>query len=155
VWHTAEELGMVGSRWFTDHPTVPLDRIVAQLNVDMIGRGGRRDLRTAAPGYVQLIGSRGCPPSSATSWETVTASGRPPFTFDYQYDATAIRSSTTAAATTTCTRASASRSSSSPPAATATTTCRRTRCSTSTSEARPRVAPHPRHRMNVANLRSA
>ena len=27
--------------WFTDHPTVPRDSIVAQLNIDMIGRGER------------------------------------------------------------------------------------------------------------------
>lgn len=28
----------VGSQWFVDHPTVPLDRVVANINVDMIGR---------------------------------------------------------------------------------------------------------------------
>jgi hypothetical protein len=38
VWHAGEELGLYGSRYFADHPTVPLDRIVAQLNMDMIGR---------------------------------------------------------------------------------------------------------------------
>ena len=38
VWHTGEEQGLWGSRYFTEHPTVPLDRIVAQLNIDMIGR---------------------------------------------------------------------------------------------------------------------
>jgi hypothetical protein len=39
VWHTGEEQGLWGSRYFTEHPTVPLDRVVAQLNIDMIGRG--------------------------------------------------------------------------------------------------------------------
>jgi len=38
VWHTAEEKGLVGSDYFTQHPTVPLDRIVADINLDMIGR---------------------------------------------------------------------------------------------------------------------
>src|SRR5262249_8057173 len=38
VWHTGEEFGLYGSEYFADHPTVPLDHIVAQLNVDMIGR---------------------------------------------------------------------------------------------------------------------
>jgi hypothetical protein len=38
VWHTAEEQGLLGSQFFTSHPTVPLDSIVAQLNADMIGR---------------------------------------------------------------------------------------------------------------------
>jgi Zn-dependent M28 family amino/carboxypeptidase len=31
---TAEEKGLLGSEWFAAHPTVPLDRIVAVLNVD-------------------------------------------------------------------------------------------------------------------------
>ena len=38
VWHTAEEKGLFGSEYFTEHPTVPRDSIVAQINVDMIGR---------------------------------------------------------------------------------------------------------------------
>jgi hypothetical protein len=38
VWHVGEEKGLWGSRYFTEHPTVPLDRIITQLNIDMIGR---------------------------------------------------------------------------------------------------------------------
>jgi Peptidase family M28 len=38
VWHAGEELGLYGSRYFADHPTVPIDHIVAQLNMDMVGR---------------------------------------------------------------------------------------------------------------------
>jgi Zn-dependent M28 family amino/carboxypeptidase len=38
VWHAGEEEGLWGSRYFTDSPTVPLENIIAQLNVDMIGR---------------------------------------------------------------------------------------------------------------------
>ena len=34
---------MWGSGYFTDHPTIPRDSIVAQLNIDMIGRGGSKD----------------------------------------------------------------------------------------------------------------
>jgi Zn-dependent M28 family amino/carboxypeptidase len=35
---SGEEKGLLGSRWFTDHPTIPLDRVVANVNIDMIGR---------------------------------------------------------------------------------------------------------------------
>jgi hypothetical protein len=35
---SAEEMGLLGSDWFVDHPTIPLDRVVAMLNMDMIGR---------------------------------------------------------------------------------------------------------------------
>jgi len=34
----AEEKGMLGSKHWTAHPTVPLEQVVAALNVDMIGR---------------------------------------------------------------------------------------------------------------------
>jgi Zn-dependent M28 family amino/carboxypeptidase len=38
VFHGAEERGLIGSRWFVSHPTVPLNKVVAVLNADMIGR---------------------------------------------------------------------------------------------------------------------
>ncbi len=34
----AEEKGLWGSKYFATHPTVPLDRVVAALNMDMLGR---------------------------------------------------------------------------------------------------------------------
>src|SRR6185436_1894174 len=36
VWHAGEESGLYGSRYFADYPTVPIDKIVAELNIDMI-----------------------------------------------------------------------------------------------------------------------
>jgi len=38
VWHGAEERGLLGSRWYSAHPTVDLKSVVAVLNGDMIGR---------------------------------------------------------------------------------------------------------------------
>ena len=38
VWHGAEERGLLGSRWYSAHPTVDLKAVVAVLNGDMIGR---------------------------------------------------------------------------------------------------------------------
>ncbi len=35
---SAEELGVLGSSWFVNHPPVPLGSIVAMLNFDMVGR---------------------------------------------------------------------------------------------------------------------
>jgi hypothetical protein len=58
VWHTAEEKGLLGSRWYADHPTVSRDSIVAQLNIDMIGRGRREDVATGGPDYVGIVGAR-------------------------------------------------------------------------------------------------
>ena len=38
IFHGAEERGLLGSRYYVAHPVVPLDRIVAVLNGDMLGR---------------------------------------------------------------------------------------------------------------------
>src|SRR5690606_33960211 len=35
---SGEEKGLLGSRWFSEHPTVPLEQTVASVNFDMIGR---------------------------------------------------------------------------------------------------------------------
>jgi hypothetical protein len=35
---SAEEIGLIGSRHFVDHPTIELERIKAMINLDMIGR---------------------------------------------------------------------------------------------------------------------
>ena len=35
---SGEEKGLWGSRWFSEHPTVPLNQLVADINIDMIGR---------------------------------------------------------------------------------------------------------------------
>src|SRR6202035_4659018 len=33
-----EELGLLGSEWYVNHPTYPLEKAVAMINMDMIGR---------------------------------------------------------------------------------------------------------------------
>lgn len=55
VWHAGEERGLYGSRYFADYPTVPLDAVVAQLNIDMIGRN--RDDKASEANTVYLVGS--------------------------------------------------------------------------------------------------
>ncbi len=87
VWHTAEELGLFGARYFTDHPSVERDSIVAQLNMDMVGRGRADDENNGGAGYLQLIGTRRLSTELGDLIETVNKARRQPFTFDYQYDA--------------------------------------------------------------------
>src|SRR5207249_2237308 len=55
VWHAGEELGLYGSRYFVDHPTVPLENIAAQLNIDMIGRN--RDNNEAESNTAYPVGA--------------------------------------------------------------------------------------------------
>ncbi len=53
--NTGEEKGLIGSKWYTDHPVFPLAQTVTDLNIDMIGRVGEG--KEDAGDYVYLIGS--------------------------------------------------------------------------------------------------
>ena len=63
VWHTGEEKGLWGSRYFIEYPTVPLNQIVAQVNLDMVGRSKKegdtnpRNRELTGPDSIYLIGS--------------------------------------------------------------------------------------------------
>jgi hypothetical protein len=87
VWHTGEESGLQGSRWFTDNPTVPRDSIVAQINSDMIARGGPDDEARKDPAYLQVIGSRRLSTELGDLTEAVNRDGGFNLSFDYSYDA--------------------------------------------------------------------
>lgn len=52
---TAEEVGLVGSRYYSENPIFPLENTVANLNIDMIGRIDPDKKET--PNYIYLIGS--------------------------------------------------------------------------------------------------
>jgi hypothetical protein len=87
VWHTGEEAGLLGSRYFTDNPTVPRDSIVAQLNIDMIGRGSAFDFVGGGPTYLQLVGSRRLSTELGDIVEAVNRGEPTPLSFDYAFDA--------------------------------------------------------------------
>ena len=50
VWSTAEERGLVGAFHFVQHCPVPVEKISANLNLDMISRND--------PGMIYLVGSK-------------------------------------------------------------------------------------------------
>lgn len=87
VWHAAEELGLLGAQYFVTEPTVPLDSIVAQLNMDMVGRGGADDIEGGGPQYLQLVGSRRLSKELGDLVEAVNRNRAHQFKFDYSYDA--------------------------------------------------------------------
>ena len=91
VFHTGEEAGLLGSQWFTDHPTVERDSIVAQLNMDMVGRGDAFDYTgpqvSGSASYLQLVGSRRLSTELGDLVEAVNKTEKNPLTFDYSFDA--------------------------------------------------------------------
>ncbi len=64
VWHCGEEKGLWGSEFFTNKPTVPIDKIITQLNIDMVGRSKQsgdanpRNANLSGPNGIYVIGSR-------------------------------------------------------------------------------------------------
>jgi Zn-dependent M28 family amino/carboxypeptidase len=55
IWHSGEERGLLGSRYYADHPTVSIDKLVAQVNMDMVGRN--RDNKPEEANTVYVVGS--------------------------------------------------------------------------------------------------
>jgi Zn-dependent M28 family amino/carboxypeptidase len=64
VWHAGEEKGLWGSEYFVKYPTVDLNRIVAQLNIDMIGRSKKpgdanpKNAELSGENEIYVIGSK-------------------------------------------------------------------------------------------------
>lgn len=62
IWFTAEEVGLLGSRYYTENPILPLDKMQCMFNIDMVGRNedvdqeGDRDADNE--GHIHLIGSQ-------------------------------------------------------------------------------------------------
>ena len=91
VWHCGEEKGLWGSRYFTEYPTVPLDKIITQLNIDMIGRSKKaddtnpRNKDLTGPDSIYVIGSTMMSTELGALSQTVNKSFLN-LTYDVKYD---------------------------------------------------------------------
>jgi Zn-dependent M28 family amino/carboxypeptidase len=91
VWHMGEERGLLGSRYFTSYPTLPLAQIVAQLNIDMIGRSKKkgdtnpRNHDLSGPNEIYIIGSKMMSTELGDLVERVNKEYLN-LTYDYRYD---------------------------------------------------------------------
>jgi hypothetical protein len=52
---TGEEKGLLGSEYYSENPIFPLDKTVADLNIDMVGRVDEKHKNN--PNYIYIIGS--------------------------------------------------------------------------------------------------
>jgi len=86
VWHTAEEKGLYGAQYYSDHPTVPRDSIVAQVNMDQMGRGDPVDNPSGGPNALVVIGPRRLSSELGAMVEKVNARAEHRFTLDYEFD---------------------------------------------------------------------
>ncbi|HEX8178814.1 MAG TPA: M28 family peptidase [Pyrinomonadaceae bacterium] len=91
VWHCGEEKGLWGSKYFTEHPTVPLKQVVAQLNIDMIGRSKKAgdtnplNRELSGPDEIYVIGSQMMSTQLGALSERVN-SAYLNLAFNYKYD---------------------------------------------------------------------
>ena len=86
VWHTGEEAGLIGSAYFTANPTVAIDSVVAQINIDMIGRGRAEDLPGGGPDYLGVVGSSFDSKDLGDMVAAVNKKQAKPLDLDYKFD---------------------------------------------------------------------
>ncbi|HPE84097.1 MAG: M28 family peptidase [Aequorivita sp.] len=81
---TGEEIGLYGSRYYTENPLFPLENTVCDLNIDMIGRIDPD--KKENPNYIYLIGSN----KLSQELQDVSTEMNSKYTkleLDYKYDA--------------------------------------------------------------------
>ena len=91
VSHTGEEAGLLGSRWFTDHPTVSLDSVVGEIDQDMVGRGTATDYPHNGTGagsaqYLEVVGAKRLSREFGDVLDSANAHQSVPFVFNLEYD---------------------------------------------------------------------
>ncbi len=86
VWHTGEEAGLLGSMYFVDHTTVPRDAIVAQVNMDMVGRGRKEDTPHGGPRNLEAIGMRRLSTDLGDVVDSVNRRRSVPWNIDLSFD---------------------------------------------------------------------
>jgi hypothetical protein len=82
VWHTGEESGLYGSRYMADYSEIPLERVSAQLNIDMIGRNRCDDPKETNTVYV--VGSDRISTELHNLNEDANGSLQTPMKLDYE-----------------------------------------------------------------------
>jgi hypothetical protein len=89
VSHQGEEAGLLGSRWFVEHPTVPLDKVVAAHNMDMVGKGRVEYVKFGGPTSVQTLGARRLSREFGDIIDSVNAVRAETMAIDKSWDVTA------------------------------------------------------------------
>jgi len=91
VWHAGEEKGLWGSDYFNKFPTVDIKNVIAQLNIDMIGRSKKagdtnpKNKSLTGPSEIYVIGSE----MMSSTMGAITKDTNDAFLklkYDYRYD---------------------------------------------------------------------
>jgi hypothetical protein len=91
VWHAGEEKGLWGANYFNKFPTVDIKKVIAQLNIDMIGRSKKpgdtnpKNVNLTGENAIYVIGSE-MMSSTLGSVTKATNNAFLKLTYDYKYD---------------------------------------------------------------------
>jgi Peptidase family M28/PA domain len=91
LWVAGEEKGLLGSEYFVKFPTVPIDKVTVNINIDMIGRSRKadntnpRDKDLSGENEIYVIGSNMMSSTLGKVTETVNK-GYLNMTYNYKYD---------------------------------------------------------------------
>ena len=80
-----EEKGLLGSSYYSEHPLYPLERTIADINMDMVGRTDKKHMDANDKRYVYVIGSD----KISTELDSLVASANTQsvrLSLDYQYN---------------------------------------------------------------------
>jgi hypothetical protein len=86
AWWTSEEDGLLGSRWFSDNPTVPLNQVVTNINMDMIGRGRAEDVPGGGPDFLGYLGANRLASKLEERVQEVNGKQSKPLKLDNRFD---------------------------------------------------------------------
>ncbi|WP_309670414.1 M28 family peptidase [Gemmatimonas sp.] len=86
VSHQGEEGGLLGSRWFVDNPTIPIEKVVAAHNMDMVGKGRVDQVKFGGPNSVQMLGARRLSRDFGDIIDSVNANSPEPMAIDKSWD---------------------------------------------------------------------
>jgi hypothetical protein len=84
IWHAGEESGLQGSRFNADFPVVPLDRVQAVLNMDMVGRDDCDNIEGDFTNSVFLVGADRISTDLHNLIVQTNAAQARPLTLDYE-----------------------------------------------------------------------
>jgi hypothetical protein len=84
VWHSGEESGLYGSRYNADFPVVPVDKIQAALNLDMVGRDDCNNIEGDFTNSLFIVGADRISTDLHNLIVQANAATSRPLTLDYE-----------------------------------------------------------------------
>jgi hypothetical protein len=84
MWFAAEEMGLIGSRYYCNNPILPLENMTCMFNIDMVGRNEQTANETSRQneGRIHLIGSR----KGETKLHDIILAANQYIGFEFEYD---------------------------------------------------------------------